>query len=261
MERAESSTTMRARKVTYDEYTGIFYVESRLEALERQVLCHAKMAEVLNRSQESKLRFITKQDKGARDIACRKLDKEGRHQRQALRDRIAYSQILREFSSGKSEGGDELSPRAVYDLELSRQDIQTLIQKKLKDSTPSAKRKRQSKNILNSRRLIQVFDRTQSTSALLRMKDKIASRPTSEQLQATPLDAADTRAPYQRRSGPPKLILPPITVRRQHHRTSGELTRGQKPVGHEQNRSLFMTDCDSSDSVRLTQTPDVKNEK
>ena len=55
------STTMRARKVIYDDYTNTFYVETRVEALERQVATRAKLTDVLNRSHDTKLRNHKKQ--------------------------------------------------------------------------------------------------------------------------------------------------------------------------------------------------------
>jgi hypothetical protein len=51
---------MRARKVIYDDYTKAFYVETRVEALERQVATRAKLADVLNRSHDARLKDTTK---------------------------------------------------------------------------------------------------------------------------------------------------------------------------------------------------------
>ena len=62
------STTMRARKVIYDDYTNTFYVESRVEALERQVATRAKLTDVLNRSHDTKLRNHKKQVQNVRLI-------------------------------------------------------------------------------------------------------------------------------------------------------------------------------------------------
>lgn len=59
MARAES-TTMRARKVFYDDHNHAFYVESRVEALERQVATRAKLTNVLNRSHDSRLSYLKK---------------------------------------------------------------------------------------------------------------------------------------------------------------------------------------------------------
>ena len=55
------STTMRARKVIYDDYTHAFYVESRVEALERQCATRAKHTDVLNKSHDAHLRDQKKQ--------------------------------------------------------------------------------------------------------------------------------------------------------------------------------------------------------
>ncbi|GFR86128.1 hypothetical protein ElyMa_004191700 [Elysia marginata] len=51
------------RKIPASNYTRAFYVETRVEALERQVATRAKMTDVLNRSQDSKLKTQKKRKK------------------------------------------------------------------------------------------------------------------------------------------------------------------------------------------------------
>ena len=62
-----------------------------------------------------------------------------------------------------------------YGLGASKLDIQPLIEQRIKENTPSAKRLRQSRKVQTKRRELKVFDRTKSTSALLKMKPKVPS--------------------------------------------------------------------------------------
>ena len=57
-----------------------------------------------------------------------------------------------------------------YGVGASKWQLQPLIEQKIKDDSPSARRQRHSAMILNRRRGVFVFDRTKTTSALLRMK-------------------------------------------------------------------------------------------
>ncbi|KAH9494539.1 hypothetical protein Btru_042381 [Bulinus truncatus] len=207
MERTDNNLTLKARKVNYDDYSGTFSMETRLEALGRQVLTHAKLVNVLNRSQDAKLRFTCKKSQEATDIVCRRLDKEGQFYRQSLRDRLAYLSLLRDFTQ-RDTGGDDVTYSGLYDLGLSRKELKEMIQEKIKDSTPSARRQKLCRHILHSRKLITVFDRTKSTSALLKMRQSISSRPATDQ----PLDTGKHTMPYSPRVKAAKLILPPITV-------------------------------------------------
>ncbi|RUS73734.1 hypothetical protein EGW08_018495, partial [Elysia chlorotica] len=208
-----------------------FYVETRVEALERQVATRAKMTDVLNRSQDSKLRTQKKRDQAALDIFDRKFEKEGQNHKEALKDHVAHYGVLRELAQERENSGQADPNMGRYGPGSSKLEIQPLIQKKIKESTPSAKRKRQSKKILATRKNIKVFDRTKPTSALLKMKEKIASRPTSEQLrQMSPSTTESDRKPQRLAGGPgasvsPRLILPPITVRWARHQIDHGLIR------------------------------------
>ncbi|XP_059144679.1 uncharacterized protein LOC131931833 [Physella acuta] len=147
------------------------------------------MTFVLNRSQQTKYKLLAQQAEGALDIFCRQLETEGHKRLQTLRDHALHHQALMELSN---RAGNQ----APKDNILARQELHALIQEKLKESTPSAKRRKRCQHILQKRRPLKIFDRTQTTSALLRMKDAISTRPASDRLKVTP-----------------KMVLPPIAVR------------------------------------------------
>ncbi|KAK0064162.1 hypothetical protein Bpfe_006347 [Biomphalaria pfeifferi] len=239
---------MKARKVNYDEFSGAFTIETRLEALRRQVLTHAQLVNVLNRSQEAKLRFTSKKNQQAIDIVCRRLDKEGQYYKKTLKERLAYLEILRDFAQRETHS-DDITYADLYDLGLSRKELKEMIEEKVKESTPSAKRQKLCQHILNTRRLVKVFDRTKSTSALLKMKDSIVSRPVTE--QQVVIEKPTAVSSYSPRVRAARLILPPISVSWSEEKTKSRVRRkGQ----HELRSSPFFltnepaADCPNSAS-------------
>ncbi|GFN77360.1 hypothetical protein PoB_000386600 [Plakobranchus ocellatus] len=185
------------------------------------------------------------------DIFDRKFEKEGQIHKDALKDHVAHYGVLRELASERESSGKGDPNMGRYGPGTSKLEIQPLIQKKIKESTPSAKRKRQSKKILATRKNIKVFDRTKPTSALFKMKEKIVSRPTSEQLRQI---SPSTTESVHKRAGQvggqslsisPRLILPPITVRWARHQIDHGLIRKAEriqPKGQGPQGSVFITD-------------------
>ncbi|KAK7101597.1 uncharacterized protein [Littorina saxatilis] len=229
MDRAVS-TTMRTRKVIYDDYTHAFYVETRVEALERQVATRAKLTDVLNRSHETRLRNHKKQVDAEKDIFEKKNDRKTSFHKEHLKDQVAHRHVLDGIARSRHDSGSgnrSESHLGHYGLGASKLDIQPLIEQNIKENTSSAKRKRQSMRIQSKRRGVNVFDRTKTTSALLRMKPQVKSRPTSEDVKATQAEEQATKQAKQ-------LILPPITVRwARHHVTEdkGETLQGTRYTG------------------------------
>lgn len=233
------STTMRARKVIYDDYTNAFYVESRVEALERQVATRAKLTDVLNRSQDTRLKDQTKRVKAEKEIFEKKNERETLQHRELLKDHVAHRSVLNDIARSRVidsiTGTRAQSHLGQYGLGASRLEIQPLIENTIKENTPAAKRLRKSWSIQNKRRAITLFDRTKSTSALLKMKQQMKSRPTSEITAKKKAEPSDT-------SG--RLILPPITVRWSKQRprdcSTSQAIRGDKD-GHNTLPTIFVT--------------------
>nr|KAG5704326.1 hypothetical protein BaRGS_012635 [Batillaria attramentaria] len=110
---------MRARKVIYDDYTNGFYVETRVEALERQVATRAKLTDVLNRSHDTKLRNQKKQVEAEKDIFDKKNDRDTTFHREQLKDHVAHKSVLHDIAHRKASdlnGGGRDSHLGHYGL-------------------------------------------------------------------------------------------------------------------------------------------------
>ncbi|XP_067683738.1 uncharacterized protein [Haliotis asinina] len=195
--RGTISTTMRSRKVCFDDYTNAFFVESRLETLKRQIETRSGLTDVLNKSQEARCDFKKRQFDAAKRIFIRKSSMAMTIHRDNLQEYKAHWNVLQDIARKKQRAGlydeDDLG---TYGPGASKVEIQDLIEKKIKQSSPSAKRRRDARKHLNHRNRVEVFDRNLPTSALL--KSKVKSR--------TSTKGGEFRS---RRSG---IVLPPIAV-------------------------------------------------
>ncbi|XP_025107800.1 uncharacterized protein LOC112572373 [Pomacea canaliculata] len=242
MARAES-TTMRARKVFYDDHNHAFYVESRVEALERQVATRAKLTNVLNRSHDSRLSYLKKKVNSEQNIFEKKNERETTFHRDQLKDHVAHMHVLHDLARTQVSEGRRNSHLGAYGLGASRLDLLPLIEQSVKDDSPAARRRTKSQRIQSRRRQVPVFDRTQTTSALLKMRSQIMSRPTSEFL----FSADSTSSGVSRR-----LVLPPITLRRSQD-SGGHTTPGSHILRGSGKDSLFRTK-NSGQSVSIGST-------
>ena len=111
-----------------------------------------------------------------KDIFEKKNDRGTSFHKEQLKDHVAHRHVLNNIARAKVEGatgGRADSHLGHYGLGASKLEIQPLIDQRIKDNTSSAKRKKQSFKIQNKRRAVKVFDRTKSTSALLKMKPEV----------------------------------------------------------------------------------------
>ncbi|KAK6175443.1 hypothetical protein SNE40_013906 [Patella caerulea] len=160
------STTMRARRVVYDDYTKGFYVESRVEALHRQVDTRAKLTNVLNRSQDCKLNYSKGKVEAARGIFTRKTESEIDHHKGNLKDYVAHRHILDRMAAINKRKGVS-SALGKYGVGCAKVDIQPLIDREVKETTPSATRRREAKKLVKKRKMVEVWDRTLNTPELI----------------------------------------------------------------------------------------------
>lgn len=197
--RGAISTTMRSRKVCYDDYTNGFYVESRLETLKRQIETRGGLTDVLNKGQDARCDFRKRQVDAAKRIFTRKNSMAMTIHKDNLQEYKAHWGVLQDISRKKERQElYEEGSMGRYGLGSSKIEIQDLIEKKIKQSSPSAKRRRDARKHLNHRSRVEVFDRNLTTSALL--KSKVKSR--------TSTQGGDFRT----RRGTAQLVLPPIAV-------------------------------------------------
>ncbi|XP_076469547.1 uncharacterized protein LOC143299913 [Babylonia areolata] len=205
----QQQTASSMRKVVYDDYTNRFYVEGRLEALERQVATRAQQTYVLNRSHDTRLLWSKKQVEAEHIIFCKRSTRDAAFHQDQLKDHVAHRHVLRSIARARARVVDSATGRRAeshlgfYGAGASKTRIQPEIDRTVRENTRSALRRKNSVRILRERRAVPLFDRTRTTSALLRMKSEIQSRPASD-FKPKPQGCLTTE--------PKAIHLPPIAV-------------------------------------------------
>ncbi|ESO99127.1 hypothetical protein LOTGIDRAFT_173922 [Lottia gigantea] len=180
---SDISTTMRARRVVFDDFNKAFSVESRVEALQRQVETRSKLTNVLNRSQECKLDYSKGKVEAARGIFTRKSDSEMDLHRHSLKDYVAHRELLDKFARMNRRKGLS-SALGKYGIGTAKVEIQPMINKRVKDATPSAIRRREAKKLVRRRKKVHVWDRTLDTPDLLNAgKDNVKNSRQNTQIR------------------------------------------------------------------------------
>ena len=220
----EVSTTMRSRRVMYDDYTDGFYVETRVEALQRQSENRASETEVLNKSQEARFEVAQRQIEAAKRIFERKFLAEANQHKQNLRERIAYKQILDDLPrpDGSLESGS--NPRVRVLNSYSRLELQALVEARIKEGSPSSIRRKAAHKLLTHRKPVEVFNRVRSTTSLLQSARRKRHRHSSV--------SAEGGREYTPRQSNVQLILPPISMSMRNVRavsSDAGLTSADKP--------------------------------
>lgn len=204
---------VKKKKVFYDEYTGSFYTESKMEALQRQCDYRSKMAGVLNRSEAARLRVKHNTVQAAQHIFEMKNERERTMYQENLKDHQAYKQVLENIvkERAKQEWDDKYG---IYGAGINRQELDIEVQKQLREMSPVVKRKRAAEFLLSQRKRVEVFDRTKKTPELLEKvhKKRMEQIEKEKEIEESPRKT-------------PKLILPPITVtlRREDSRSNIEV--------------------------------------
>jgi hypothetical protein len=199
--------TTKKRKVHYDTYTRGFYMETRVEALQRQVEYRGKMTGVRNKSEDARLSLAKKQVEGARYIFNRKNNRELSEHKENLTTTLAYKRVLGHIARDRDRilRGEE-NNYGRYGEDSSRSSLEVDIAKEAREMSGFIKRKRDAERLLSHRKKLEVFDRTLATPEMYRAAQSKRSRSVS------PVNRR-RRKSSQRKIPTPKLILPPITVR------------------------------------------------
>jgi len=192
----------KRKKVFFDEYTNGFYTESKMETLQRKCEYRSKGADVLNRSEESRLNIALKSVKAARNLFTMKTEREQTFHQEKLRDHLAYKHVLENISKQRDKMTDWDDTYGKYGFGINKTELDSEIQHQRQEMTPMVIRKRQAEQLLSNRKKVDVFDRNMKTPELLGLIKNKRTKSSS---------------PVHRRKSParkktPKLILPPITV-------------------------------------------------
>lgn len=197
-----NSVAQKKRKVFYDDHNGIFKTETAIEMLKRQCKYTARMADVLNRCEETRLRATTKSVDAGKHIFELKTDKELMMYKENLRDHKAYIQVLENISREreKTEYDDKYGK---YGPGVNKIELEHAIQQQLREMSPTVIRKRNANLLLSQRKKMEVFNRNLKTPEIFAMSRSKRSKSESPDVRKTsPKPKTKT----------PKLILPPITV-------------------------------------------------
>ena len=196
-----NDSTTRKRKVIYDDYTNGFYLESRAEALQRQVEYRTKATDVLNRSADARLNFERRQVDAARHLFQMRREREVGQHMEHLRDHVAYKLVLDKVARERETLNVDDSDYGKYGPGISRLELDEEVLHKIHDMSPTARRKRETDKLLRQRKKPTVFDRNLATPEIF--QNSLSRR---KNCSASPKNKSASRKT-------PKLILPPITVK------------------------------------------------
>lgn len=118
--------------------------------------------------------FSPLQVNSEQNIFEKKNERETTFHRDQLKDHVAHMHVLHDLARTQVSEGRRNSHLGAYGLGASRLDLLPLIEQSVKDDSPAARRRTKSQRIQSRRRQVPVFDRTQTTSALLKMRSQVS---------------------------------------------------------------------------------------
>ncbi|OWF44585.1 hypothetical protein KP79_PYT12074 [Mizuhopecten yessoensis] len=237
----------KRRKVFYDDYTGGFYTESRMENLKRKCDYSGKMAEVINRSEVSRLNVALKTVNTAKHLFEMKTERETTFYRDCLKDHLAYKHVLEGISKERDSDSSWDWKYGRYGKGVNRTDLEPQINEQLVEMAPDVKRKRQAEMLLSQRKKPEVFDRNMKTNDLLGLIKNKRTKSSSPVRRKT-------GAPYTgsgRRT--PKLILPPITVTMSRESTADKVVNVRNLESTHKRSNTTTADTSGLPTVFVTQ--------
>ncbi|XP_060563660.1 uncharacterized protein LOC132723024 [Ruditapes philippinarum] len=242
---------VKRRKVIFDEYTGGFYAESKVESLQRQCEYRAKLTDVMNKAEEAKYKLACKQVNAEKHMFLIRKEKATHRHSEALQDYKAHMNVLDKLAKEREEIHAQMEDiYGKYPPKSLRSNIEELIEGELKEMRPVVRRRREATKLLDKRNELTEVDRTMSTEDLFDNMRQRKSRVPSPVKSASRNKGAETPKPV------PRLILPAITVRLGNNNSASK-TRVIEPVSvtrdntksYDENAmlpSVFVTDPRSS---------------
>ncbi|KAH3881122.1 uncharacterized protein LOC127879392 [Dreissena polymorpha] len=202
-------TKAKKRKVVYDEYTGGFYAESKVEALERQCHFRARLTDVINKAEDAKYRYACKRVDAEKHLFLLKKEKATNRHNDAFLDYQAHKKVLEKLAKEREELGSKIDHLfGKYPPESIRSNIEEKIVLERKEMSPVVIRRREATRLLGNRNSLKELDRTKSTDDIIAELKQMRSRVNS------PVKSLTKQSPvYESAKHAPRLILPAITVK------------------------------------------------
>lgn len=198
--------SIKRRKVVYDDYTGGFYAETRVEAVQRLCEYRAKLTDVINKNEAARCQNMIRQVNAERQSFLIKKGREAQKHNETRQDHQAHLSVLEKLAKEREkifEANIDIYGR--YPPESTRRtDLDELVANELREMSPEVRRKRESARLLGKRTEIHPIDRTKTTGDIFEELKNRKSRVSSP---------AKSPAPARKSKSMPKLILPAITVK------------------------------------------------
>ncbi|KAL4226228.1 hypothetical protein ACF0H5_014212 [Mactra antiquata] len=202
--------TVKKRKVIYDDYTGSFYSESKVESLQRQCDIRAKLTDVMNKAEEAKYKIACKQVNAEKHLFLARKEKATHRHSEALQDYKAHMNVLDKLAKEREllTMSQDQDIFGKYPPESIRNNIEELIDMELKEMQPRVRRRREATKLLGKRNEQNEVDRSKTTEDLF---DELKHR--KSRMPSPVKTPAQTPCQEMAAKPVPRLILPAITVR------------------------------------------------
>ena len=196
---------VKKRKVVWDDYTGGFYAESKVEALQRLCDYRAKLTDVINKNEAARCRNAIRQVDAEKNMFLIKKGREVQKHNETWQDHKAHLHVLDRLAKEREKIFEaEVDNYGRYPPGSLRGDLDCMVETQLREMSPVVRRKREAARLLGKRTDINLIDRTKTTEDIFDEMKKRKSRANSP---------AKTSAPTMKSKSMPKLILPAITVK------------------------------------------------
>ena len=236
---------IKKRKVVWDDYTGGFYAESRVEALQRLCDYRAKLTDVINKNEAARCQNKIRQVNAERQMFLIKKARDALKHNETWQDHKAHLSVLDKLAKEREKTFiTEADNYGRYPPECARRsDLDEMVADELREMSPIVKRRRDAARLLGKRTEINLIDRTRTTEDIF---DELKNR------KSRVSSPAKSPAPARKSKSMPKLILPAITVKMTR---TGDTSKTVEPVSQkrEQEKKNKNEKGDNLPSVFVTQ--------
>ena len=210
----------KAGSVYYDDYSGRFYFDTKVENLERLSRQKARHAEIMNRSSNKQLENEHKLIQSARDIVDNKMMREIWGFRTNLKDMVSYRNVLKKIAVRNSRDPWHPESMGKYGTGASYFELTDKRQTEKHDMDPMTRRRMLSKTLLSQRKPMLVLDRTLDTDALMSQWQK----------RCRSLSPQPTTKKPKKEKRPGGIRLPPIAATKSTKQTEISETKPDSSV-------------------------------
>ena len=233
---------VKKRKVVWDDYTGGFYAESKVEALQRLCDYRAKLTDVINKNEATRCRNAIRQVNAEKQMFLLRKEREAQKHNETWQDHKAHLNVLERLAKEREKIFEsEVDNYGRYPPGSLRSDLDSMVESELREMSPVVQRKREASRLLEKRTEISMIDRTKTTEDVFDELKKRKSRAPSP-----------AKTPAFKSKSAPKLILPAITVKLN---TSADRIKMVEPVSQVKKQNI--NESNNSKTGRDTNLPSV----